>query len=131
MPKISEQIQFYHKSLWSPKLHILVKAVNAKYITTFPQFTSKQIRKISSNIEATMLGHMHTKPGKFKKKKLLANTKITPPHPYTTSSPRLIEDGEPPEIPRPVRPIQQPPNKAPQPPLPVKSATLASHERFF
>ena len=57
-PTIAERIKFYHASLFSPTLDTLAKAVSAGYLTTFPTFTVKQLRKFPPRSEATVKGHM-------------------------------------------------------------------------
>jgi hypothetical protein len=57
-PTIAERIKFYHASLFSPTLDTLAKAVSAGYLTTFPTFTVKQLRRFPPRSEATVKGHM-------------------------------------------------------------------------
>ena len=58
-PTIAERINFYHASLFSPTLDTLCKAIDAGYLTTFPSFTSNQVRKFPPRSTATAKGHLH------------------------------------------------------------------------
>ena len=42
-PTIHERIKFYTKSLFSPTLSTLAKAIAAGYLSSFPSFTTKQL----------------------------------------------------------------------------------------
>ena len=57
-PTIAERIRFYHASMFSPTLDTFTKAINAGYLTTFPNLTSQQIRRYPPRTEATVKGHM-------------------------------------------------------------------------
>ena len=52
-PTIEDRIKFYTKSLFSPTLSTLAKAISAGYLTTFPAFTTKQLRKHAPTLIAT------------------------------------------------------------------------------
>ena len=66
-PTIAERIQFYHASLFSPTLDTLAKAITAGYLTTFPHFTVKQLRRYPPRSEATVQGHMRAQQKGLKK----------------------------------------------------------------
>ena len=58
-PTLAERIKFFHATLFSPSLNTLVQAIEAGYLATFPEFTSKQLRKYPPRSEATVYGHLH------------------------------------------------------------------------
>jgi hypothetical protein len=58
-PTIAERIRFYHASLFSPTLDTLCKAIDSNYLTTFPGFTSTQVRKHPPRSLATYKGHLN------------------------------------------------------------------------
>jgi len=58
-PTIAERIKFYHASLWSPVLQTLCQAIDAGFLTTFPELTLKQIRRNPPRLDATAKGHMN------------------------------------------------------------------------
>ena len=60
-PTIAERIKFYKASLFSPTLSTLARAIAAGYLTTFPEFTTKQLRKYTPISLATPMGHLHAK----------------------------------------------------------------------
>ena len=68
-PTIAERIAFYHASLFSPTLSTLCKAIDANYLTTFPNFTSKQVRKYPPSTIATAKGHMNAHRANIKSTK--------------------------------------------------------------
>ena len=87
-PTIAERIAFYHASLFSPTLSTLCKAIDANYLTTFPHFTSKQVRKYPPPTIATAKGHMNAHRANikstkhtYKKPYSLFNGTVIPPQP--------------------------------------------------
>ena len=44
-PTAAERVAFLHKSLFSPTLSTLAKAIQAGFLTTFPTITTKQLRR--------------------------------------------------------------------------------------
>ena len=80
-PTIKERIEFYHKSLFSPTLSTLAKAIKAGYLTTFPTITTKQLRRWPPNQEATIKGHMHAKRANIQSTRQTVNKLVAlPPH---------------------------------------------------
>jgi len=57
-PTSAERIAFYHASLFYPTLTTLCNAINECYLTTFPEFTAKQVNKYPPLLAATHKGHM-------------------------------------------------------------------------
>ena len=58
-PTLANRIKFYQASLFSPTLDTLCKAIDAGYLTTFPEFTTQQVRRHAGISEATIKGHLH------------------------------------------------------------------------
>ena len=44
-PTIAERIEFFSRSLFSPTLPTLTKAISAGYLSSFPEVTTKQLRR--------------------------------------------------------------------------------------
>ena len=93
-PTIAERIKFYHASMFSPPLQTLATAIDAGYLTTFPSFTTAQLRKYPPRSEATVNGHLRAI------KKNLTTVQVPSPsiNNFITAPPRqqpvLIEDDE-------------------------------------
>ena len=100
-PTTAERVAFYHKSLFSPTLSTLAKAIQAGYLTTFPTITTKQLRRWPPDQTATVKGHMHAKRANIQSTKQLAN-KVTLP----TTSPII----QPKPFPTVTKPQPLPPN---------------------
>lgn len=116
-PTIAERIKFFHASLWSPVLSTLSKALDAGFLTTFPEFTSKQLRKHPPHSEATVKGHMHAQRSNIRStapkiKVEKANNAFATPTTHSTL-PHVIED-EPDEVSPPVTDKVQLPQALPK-----------------
>ena len=108
-PTIAERIRFYHASLFSPTLETLCKAIDSNYLTTFPGFTSSQVRKFPPISVATYKGHLNAQRANtrstkkvFKSPNFLFN--VANFTPTTTQLPNLIpaEEDELEPLPSPV-----------------------------
>ena len=60
-PAIADRIKFRTTSLFSPTLSTLAQVISTGYLTTFPSFTAKQLRKFPPKLEGTQMGHLHAK----------------------------------------------------------------------
>ena len=61
IPTLRDRIKFLHASLWRPKTDTWAKEITAAYLPTFPQVTTKQLRLIKPESDATIKGHMNAK----------------------------------------------------------------------
>ena len=86
-PTMAERITFLHKSLFSPTLSTLAKAIQAGYLTTFPPITVKQLRRWPPDLTATLKGHMHAKRANIQSTQAKANAMASLPQ---TQQPHLI-----------------------------------------
>ena len=59
LPYLQDRIAFYHAALFSPVLSTWTHAINAGYLDSWPDLTSKQITQYAPRSEATAMGHMH------------------------------------------------------------------------
>jgi hypothetical protein len=132
-PTIAERIAFYHASLFSPTLSTLCKAIDADYLTTFPQFTSQQVRKYPPSTIATAKGHMNAQRSNIK------STKTMHKKPYALYNGTVIPlpiPLQPHVIPPDDDPIQEPPQSLPKvqptpkpnplpPPAPLPTSTTS------
>ena len=60
-PIIAERIKFYNASIFSPALSTVAQAISTGFLTPFPAFITKQLRKYSSVSLATQMVHLHAK----------------------------------------------------------------------
>ena len=119
-PIIAERIKFYHASLFSMTLAILTNAIDAGYLTTFPEFTTKQVNRYPPSLLATHKGHLKSqKQGPYS-----TNTHTTnnfKPSPVPTI-PNITEDDysaqAPLFIPAPVLHLNDSPQLIPPDPVP-------------
>ena len=61
VPTLRDRIKFLHASLWIPKTDTWARAIQSSYLPTFPEVTTKQLRQIKPESEATVKGHMIAK----------------------------------------------------------------------
>ena len=55
---LPQRIAFYHAALFSPALSTLCKALDAEYLTTWPELTSALVRKYPPQSRAMIEGHL-------------------------------------------------------------------------
>ena len=91
-PTIAERIKFYTASLFSPTLSTLAKAISAGFLTTFPVFTTKQLRKFAPQPLATPMGHLHAKRSNIQSTKIKPEV---PAHTNIMAPVHIIEDEQP------------------------------------
>ena len=91
---MADRIIFYHIFLFSPTILTLEESIRARNITTFPTFTTEQLRNYPPHSKATAMGHMHAIRGNKKiipvKLLLAANINETPT-PSQEIQPHLID----------------------------------------
>ena len=58
-PTIAERLKFYTASLFLPTLTTLAKAITAGFLTTFPTFTTRHLRRYPPQLTATPMGHLN------------------------------------------------------------------------
>ena len=83
-PTIAERIEFYSRSLFSPTLSTLEKAIKAGFLSSFPVVTTKQLRKWPPQPVATTKGHMNAQRANLRSTRQASNNMS-----LTTLSPNI------------------------------------------
>ena len=58
-PAIANHMKFHMATSFCLTLETLAKAIKTGYLTTFPSFITKQLRKYPPKIEGTQMGNLH------------------------------------------------------------------------
>jgi hypothetical protein len=85
LPHLQDRIAFYHAALFSPVISTWIKAINAGFLDSWPELTTKQVQQYKPHSEATVMGHMHAQQSN------LRSTKTPKPVFNIASKPTSVE----------------------------------------
>jgi len=99
LPHLNDRIAFYHATLFSPVISTWIKSINAGRLDSFPELTSKQVRRYTPHSEATTLGHQHAQRSNLRSTRSKASALNITSAP--TKIVHLITDDDPVSLPSP------------------------------
>jgi hypothetical protein len=89
-------IAFYHAALFSPPVSTWCKAIDAGFLTTWPELTSTQVRKHLPQSEATIKGHLNQQRANLRSTKPTSSPSSKPsPSTHCAYSAEKAEDQHP------------------------------------